>query len=211
MAPRKKTEEKATANEAADMVLHYLHKQNRPYSAIDVSANLHNKVTKAAAAKILKDLHEQKLIEGRAAGKQIVYHALQNAAEACTTSELAALDATILDLRTRTTTLLSTAKALRSTLATLTSTLTTADLVTHVHALETEKTQLAARLDALRKGKAKKITQEERERVDKEWARWGKVARARERIVKDMWAMIEEGVPDQGVREEMREMFDLDG
>ncbi|KAG9380574.1 Tat binding protein 1-interacting [Pyrenophora tritici-repentis] len=46
MAPRKKTEEKATANEAADMVLQYLHKQNRPYSAIDVSANLHNKVTK---------------------------------------------------------------------------------------------------------------------------------------------------------------------
>lgn len=67
-------------------------KQNRPYSAIDVSANLHNKVTKgafretqrrcemlllmqvkltyevAAAAKILKDLHEQKLIEGRTAG-----------------------------------------------------------------------------------------------------------------------------------------------
>jgi len=76
MAPRKKTEEKASANEAADMVLLYLRevffvsytythmqhtihlvfhtnivcvgKQNRPYSAIDVSANLHNKVTKGA-------------------------------------------------------------------------------------------------------------------------------------------------------------------
>lgn len=73
MAPRKRMEEKASANEAADMVLHYLRtsltpspygprhvdqclvfviltaslgKQNRPYSAIDVSANLHNKVTK---------------------------------------------------------------------------------------------------------------------------------------------------------------------
>jgi 26S proteasome regulatory subunit (ATPase 3-interacting protein) len=84
MAPRKKIEEKASANEAADMVLLYLRKshaathvynmscwrlhssrhffflffyfshvnpvypgkQNRPYSAIDVSANLHNKVTK---------------------------------------------------------------------------------------------------------------------------------------------------------------------
>jgi 26S proteasome regulatory subunit (ATPase 3-interacting protein) len=73
MAPRKKTEEKASANEAADMVLHYLRKsltstcqrrvlssfsilmsgfvgkQNRPYSAIDVSANLHNKVTKGTS------------------------------------------------------------------------------------------------------------------------------------------------------------------
>ncbi|KAA8613304.1 Tat binding protein 1-interacting [Pyrenophora tritici-repentis] len=211
MAPRKKTEEKATANEAADMVLQYLHKQNRPYSAIDVSANLHNKVTKAAAAKILKDLHEQKLIEGRAAGKQIVYHALQNAAEACTTSELAALDTTILDLRTRTTALLATAKALRSTLSSLNSTLSTADLVTHVHALEQEKTQLETRLDALRKGKAKKISREEREGVEMEWKKWGKVAKARERIVKEMWGVIEEGVGDLAVREEMREMFDLDG
>ncbi|KAI2475705.1 Tat binding protein 1-interacting [Pyrenophora tritici-repentis] len=211
MAPRKKTEEKATANEAADMVLQYLHKQNRPYSAIDVSANLHNKVTKAAAAKILKDLHEQKLIEGRAAGKQIVYHALQNAAEACTTSELAALDTTILDLRTRTTALLATAKALRSTLSSLNSTLSTADLVTHVHALEQEKTQLETRLDALRKGKAKKISREEREGVEMEWKKWGRVAKARERIVKEMWGVIEEGVGDLAVREEMREMFDLDG
>ncbi|QRD01743.1 hypothetical protein JI435_145140 [Parastagonospora nodorum SN15] len=86
MAPRKKTEEKASANEAADMVLHYLRKQNRPYSAIDVSANLHNKVTKAAAAKVLKDLHEQKQIEGRPAGKQIVYHAIQDPSDSCTPS-----------------------------------------------------------------------------------------------------------------------------
>lgn len=63
----KKKEEKASASEAADLVLRYIRvlllppndqpkvaqclhsagKENRPYSAIEVSANLHNKVTKS--------------------------------------------------------------------------------------------------------------------------------------------------------------------
>lgn len=83
MAPTKKDAEKGekeakpTPEQSAALVLDYLRKQNRPYSAIDVSTNLKNRVTKAAAAKLLKDMHERKEIEGRAAGKQIVYHAIQ--------------------------------------------------------------------------------------------------------------------------------------
>ncbi|KAH6873084.1 Tat binding protein 1-interacting [Alternaria rosae] len=210
MAPRKKTEEKATANEAADLVLEYLRKQNRPYSAIDVSANLHNKVTKASAAKILKDLHEQKAIEGRAAGKQIVYHALQNAAEACTTEQLAALDETILDLRTQTTTLVAVAKNLRSSLSSLNSTLSTADLIANAHTIETEKEQIEARIDGLKKGKAKKVTTSEREAIEKEWKKSIRVARRREKIAKEMWEKIEENLNDPQEIEKHREMFDLD-
>ncbi|KAI4634551.1 hypothetical protein J4E83_001870 [Alternaria metachromatica] len=211
MAPRKKTEEKATANEAADLVLEYLRKQNRPYSAIDVSANLHNKVTKASAAKILKDLHEQKAIEGRAAGKQIVYHALQNAAEACTTEQLAALDETILDLRTQTTTFIAAAKNLRGSLSSLNSTLSTADLVANVTTLETEKEQIESRLDGLKKGKAKKVTTSEREAIEKEWKKSIRVAKKRQKIVTEMWKEIKENFPDPQEREDQREMFDLDG
>lgn len=83
MAPVKKEAEKPekeaklSPEAAADLMLNYLRKQNRPYSATDISANLKNRVTKATAAKILKDMHERKDIEGRAAGKQIVYHAVQ--------------------------------------------------------------------------------------------------------------------------------------
>ncbi|KAF1946734.1 Tat binding protein 1-interacting [Clathrospora elynae] len=211
MAPRKKTEEKASANEAADMVLHYLRKQNRPYSAIDVSANLHNKVTKAAAAKILKDLHEQKQIEGRAAGKQIVYHALQNAAEACTTDQLAALDTQITDLRTQTSSLQTSAKTLRTTLSSLNSTLSTADLIANVHALESEEAAILARLDGLKKGKAKKVTETERQAVEKEWKKCGSVCKRREKIAAEMWKMIADFAVDGEAREELRERFDLDG
>lgn len=83
MAPTKKDakdgekEAKLTPEQSATLMLDYLRKQNRPYSATDISANLKNRVTKAAAAKLLKDMHERKEIEGRAAGKQIVYHAIQ--------------------------------------------------------------------------------------------------------------------------------------
>ncbi|KNG47689.1 aaa-domain-containing protein [Stemphylium lycopersici] len=186
-------------------------KQNRPYSAIDVSANLHNKVTKAAAAKILKDLHEQKVIEGRAAGKQIVYHALQNAVEACTTEQLAALDTAILDYRAQTTSLNATAKTLRATLSSLNSTLSTADLIANVHALETERAEMEARLDGLRKGKAKKVTATEREAIEKEWKKSASVARKRAKISKEMWTIIEDALPDAQAKEEHREKFDLDG
>ena len=77
MAPTKKDakeekEAKLTPEQSAA-----LRRQNRPYSASDISSNLKNRVSKAAAAKLLKDMHERKEIEGRAAGKQLVYHAIQ--------------------------------------------------------------------------------------------------------------------------------------
>ncbi|EMD68795.1 hypothetical protein COCSADRAFT_109737 [Bipolaris sorokiniana ND90Pr] len=211
MAPRKKTEEKASANEAADMVLLYLRKQNRPYSAIDISANLHNKVTKAAAAKILKDLYEQKLIEGRTAGKHIVYHALQDAADTCTPEQLAALDAEIDNLRTQTAALNATAKTLRCTLASVTSTLSTADLIASVDLLEREKVEIEERLDGLRKGKARMVTPAERQAIEQSWKKSVRTAKNREKIAREMWKIIADNLPDDEAREEHREMFDLDG
>ena len=70
-------EVKLTPEQSAALMLEYLRKQNRPYSATDISSNLKNRVTKAAATKLLKDMHERGDIEGKAAGKQIVYHAIQ--------------------------------------------------------------------------------------------------------------------------------------
>jgi 26S proteasome regulatory subunit, ATPase 3, interacting protein len=83
MAPTKKDadkgekEAKLTPEQSSALVMDYLRKQNRPYGATDISANLKNRVTKAAAAKLLKDMHERNEIAGRASGKQMVYHTLQ--------------------------------------------------------------------------------------------------------------------------------------
>jgi 26S proteasome regulatory subunit (ATPase 3-interacting protein) len=70
--------EKLTPAQSSALILTYLRqKESRPYSAIDISANLKNRVTKTSAAKILKDLHERGEIAGCTQGKQSVYHALQ--------------------------------------------------------------------------------------------------------------------------------------
>ncbi|EAT78054.1 hypothetical protein SNOG_14514 [Parastagonospora nodorum SN15] len=221
MAPRKKTEEKASANEAADMVLHYLRKQNRPYSAIDVSANLHNKVTKAAAAKVLKDLHEQKQIEGRPAGTfppthpsspphSTNPHTQGPPSDSCTPEQLSALDTLTTDLRNKTVHLTSTAKTLRSSLSSLNSSLSTVDLVSSVHALEAEKAEILARLQSLKEGRAKKVTKEQREEVEREWKRACAVAKRRERVCGEVWGYIEDQVPDKEARGELREGLGLD-
>ncbi|KAF1956638.1 Tat binding protein 1-interacting [Byssothecium circinans] len=183
---------------------------SRPYSAIEISANLHNKVTKAATAKILKDLHERNQLEGRAAGKQIVYHVHQDPNDAYSPEELAALDTTINELRTNTTTLTATAKTLRSSLSSLNSTLSTADLIANVQALETEKNEIVGRLDTLKAGKAEKVTKKERDEVEKEWKSASMISKRRERIAVDMWKFIEDMVEGKEKREELRESLGLD-
>ncbi|KAH6637791.1 Tat binding protein 1-interacting protein-domain-containing protein [Boeremia exigua] len=228
MAPRKKTdkpekEEKATGAEGSDMILRYLRKTNRPYSAIEVSTNLYNKVTKAATAKLLKDLHEQKLIEGRASGtmtpfthptqltnpgKQIVYHALQNPTDAISPDQLADYDARTAALTAQTTDLHSRTKTLRTALAAL-SAPRAADLLSRVAALEREKEELGGRLEALRAGRGVQVSAEERERVGREWRAVKGVSGRRERIAREFWGMVEEGTEGEE-REALREAWGLD-
>ncbi|KAJ4348407.1 uncharacterized protein N0V89_009781 [Didymosphaeria variabile] len=195
MAPRKKVEEKekpaakATADEAAGMILNYL----------------------PAAAKILKDLHERNEIEGRAAGKQIVYHAIQNPEDSVTPEALAALDSKASDLRDQTAALNATAKTLRTTLASLTTTLSTADLVANVQALEAERMELVGRLAVLKAGKAKKVTKREREEVDRECEKWGKLVKKRQKISSEMWKdTIEPCIEGEEQKAEVRESLGLD-
>ncbi|KAF2641413.1 TBPIP-domain-containing protein [Massarina eburnea CBS 473.64] len=198
------------AIDAAELILNYLRKVNRPYSAIEISANLHNKVTKAATAKILKDLHERNQLQGCAAGKQIVYHIHQDPDDAYTPEKLATLDTTISELRTDTATLTATAKALRSSLSSLNSTLSTADLIANVQALEAEKNEILYRLETLKAGKVKKVTRKERDEVEKEWKTATTASKRRVKIAVDMWKLIEDMVDGKEKREELREALGLD-
>jgi 26S proteasome regulatory subunit (ATPase 3-interacting protein) len=77
--------------------------------------------------------------------------------------------------------------------------------------MEKEEESITGRLDALKKGKAKKVTAEERVRIEREWKMWGSVARKREKIAGAMWREIEGAIEDREKKEELREMFDLDG
>jgi 26S proteasome regulatory subunit (ATPase 3-interacting protein) len=55
------------------IILEYLMMQNRPYSATDIFNNLHGTVRKNGVSKILSNLHEKGIINGKAYGKQWVF------------------------------------------------------------------------------------------------------------------------------------------
>lgn len=129
---------------------------------------------------------------------------------ACTPEQLSALDTTTTDLRNQTVQLVATAKILRSTLSSLNSELSTADLVASVANLEAEKAEILTRLESLKQGKAKKVTKEQREEVEREWKKAGRVARKREKLARECWRFIEDRVGDREVREELRERLGLD-
>lgn len=72
---------KLDATQSAKVIVAYLQQTNRPYSAKEISENIKaaktGVISQSAAQKLLKDLHERKEIDGKAAGKSSVYFALQ--------------------------------------------------------------------------------------------------------------------------------------
>jgi 26S proteasome regulatory subunit (ATPase 3-interacting protein) len=64
----------------------------------------------------------------------------------------------------------------------------------------------------LKAGKAKKVTREMREEVEKEWKMWARVSRRRERVARECWRWIEDvpGMQEKEKREELRESLGLD-
>ncbi|KAJ2793359.1 hypothetical protein H4R20_006560, partial [Coemansia guatemalensis] len=59
-------------------VLDYLLKVNRPYSANDISSQLHGLVSPAQAKKILNELADEERLQRKANGKQQVFYAPQS-------------------------------------------------------------------------------------------------------------------------------------
>lgn len=134
----------------------------------------------------------------------------QNTADALSDDTLATLSSKTTELQTLTTAANATAKSLRSTLSTLNSTLSTADLLSSITSLEAEKAKIESRLLELKEGKAKKVTEKERDAIENEWNKWNDVARRREKISKEMWRLIEDTLSDKEKRTEVREVLGLD-
>ena len=113
-------------------------------------------------------------------------------------------------LQTQTTELQTLAKTLRSTLASLNSTRSTADMLSNISSLEHEKSEIVTRLESLRAGHSKKVTAEERKKVEKEWKATKEVMGRREKIARVFWEMVEEGTERKETLEELREGWGMD-
>ncbi|RMZ17191.1 hypothetical protein D0860_00598 [Hortaea werneckii] len=218
MAPTKKDakeekEAKLTPQQSADLIMDYLRKQNRPYSATDISTNLKNRVSKAAAAKLLKDMHERKEIEGRAAGKQLIYHVIQNnrqdEADEADLEKSQEMDAETSRLKSATLELKAEEKDLRLTLRQEGTQVPLPELRMAVDALRQAEADLSARLATLKNGSTKPISVEEREQINSEHRKWSRTAAARKKIRKELWAEIESHLGKEKAAE-TKEMLGLE-
>ncbi|KAH7906662.1 Tat binding protein 1-interacting protein-domain-containing protein, partial [Hygrophoropsis aurantiaca] len=101
MASKTQTVKVLKGQEAEDAVLQYLKRMNRPYGAVDVSANLKGAVPKAATPKILVALAEKGALVQKVYGKTSVFAPNQASippAAPGLDAECAALDAAVAQL-----------------------------------------------------------------------------------------------------------------
>ncbi|GFF53102.1 hypothetical protein IFM51744_08020 [Aspergillus udagawae] len=186
------------ANDETSFILNYL-----PSQAIDVSTNLHNRVSKTHAAKVLRELHRKKEIEARISGKHTVYHALQDASDDLSMETMATMDEKIKQLEEQLTTLKTNEKKARADLATLSTKPLLSELRHDVGRLEQETQAVSSRLKKIQKRDSIQVSPEERAKVGKEWRRWNKVTGIRKTICRDLWSRCLEVVPDNVSREEL--------
>ncbi|GKZ29690.1 hypothetical protein AbraIFM66950_006092 [Aspergillus brasiliensis] len=226
MAQRRGKNEKhlgagAAAPDGPALVLDYLRKQNRPYSVgyyPDVDGGDNGKVGKglswlidAHAAKALRELHQNKQIEGRAAGKQIVYHALQETSNEVTPEMITALDEQTEQLQKQVSGLEAAEKKTRAELAAICARPLLSELRRDVGQLEQEHEAIHVRLVQARGSNAGTVPVQVKVDAETDWKHWQNQANVRGRICRDLWRMCSEVVPDNMAREGLWEDLGLEG
>ncbi|KAL2836677.1 Tat binding protein 1-interacting protein-domain-containing protein [Aspergillus pseudoustus] len=215
MAPKKGKNDKQGGDHASSdgtaMILDYLRKQNRPYSAIDISANLHNKVTKTYAVKALRELHQKNEIECRVAGKQTVYHATQEEPDEISANAVAAMGEEIQTLQEQLPGLKEDEKKIQAELSSLNAVPLLSELRAEIQKLEEEKEFLSAKLADVHGDSEVNVSPLEMEAARKDWKYWQGQARVRARICRDVWHKCTEMLPEGTSREELWERLGLEG
>ncbi|QGA21393.1 hypothetical protein EYB26_009103 [Talaromyces marneffei] len=217
MAPRKKKEkdDKESGDSGSALILEYLRKQNRPYSALDVSTNLHGKVTKTYTMKALKEMHERKEIEGRAAGKQMVYHAIQQV-DANDTTGTKGRDPNqpTKDFEEKISVLKIREKDLREKLATINAVIPIPILKDQIANLEEKKALLGSQVSTLSAEMQKSsdcVCKEDFDRIDLEWRKWHSQVTSRKRIFLEFWVRCTEVLPQDMTPADLKETLGIEG
>ncbi|KAI9839748.1 MAG: hypothetical protein M1837_002036 [Sclerophora amabilis] len=164
---------------------------------------------KAAATKTLKEMHERGEIEGKSAGKQQVYHAVQTLTsrkdpnDAANPEELSAMDAEINALREEIATAKAEQKALSSTLICMKSTVTTGDLRESVKELERSKREILERLMPFRTGDVAPVSAKERATISEACKAAERSAARRKKIFKEFWGLLCENLEEGSSKEDL--------
>ncbi|KAF8627823.1 hypothetical protein AX15_004244 [Amanita polypyramis BW_CC] len=181
---------------AEDKVLEYLKKMNRPYGAVDVSANLKGAVSKAATQKILVALAEKGELVQKTYGKTTFFVANQAKIESLSAHEVASLEAEIKVVGDRNAALALEVKAHAAGLAKLRSAPTDTELASQVESTDTAISNALRRLGPLRSG-TPVISPEEREHVHTEWLKWRAEWMRRRKVFMTFWQIVTDAVAPQ--------------
>ncbi|KAJ5624694.1 hypothetical protein N7510_001003 [Penicillium lagena] len=180
----------------APHALYHILTDTTTFQAIEVSANLHNKVSKAQAAKHLQKLHQDGQIEGRVSGKQTVYHTLQDTSDTSIADTLASLEQEKNQLQEELHALKATEKEARAGLAAFEARPRLTGIRHGILQLENERDAIQARLAELDGADAVQVSLAEREALDQEWNRWQQHAAVRRRICRELWGICSEVLPE---------------
>ncbi|KAG9291716.1 hypothetical protein G9A89_012001 [Geosiphon pyriformis] len=183
----------AKGDDAEQIILDYLRKQNRPYSANDISSNLHNAVTKTAAQKTLTSLVGQDEVTCKTYGKQMVYVVKQDQFESPSSEELAKMDEQIESFKKEISEYKEKNKQIQTQLNDLNASLTNDQIETQLKVLAEEIKKYEERLKLLKSG-TRQISPEEKNAIDAIYDRNRKLWRVRKRLSKDIISLISENM-----------------
>ncbi|KAI6154701.1 TBPIP-domain-containing protein [Pisolithus tinctorius] len=182
--------------EAEDAVLQYMKKMNRPFGAVDISANLKGAVPKTLTAKILVALTEKGEIVQKTYGKTNFYVVNQAKVETLPQEELQGLEAECKSVEDDNSALSAQVKQLTTELAKLKSTPTDSDIDEQLAEAEVTTQKLLESLTPLRTGQPM-TSAEDMARIDVDWARWRSEWIRRRKIFNAFWQIATDALSPQ--------------
>ncbi|KAH9173724.1 TBPIP-domain-containing protein [Lactarius sanguifluus] len=179
--------------DAENKVLDYIKRINRPYGAVDVSANLKGTVPKPATQKILLALAEKGEVTQKTYGKATLFVANQNAVDALP-------EHTIKALADETDALVESNKALAGEIKTASAELakmrlapTDAELAAQIAQAESKIAKLRAHIEPLRDG-TPLVSAAELDTLDADWIRWRAEWVRRRKVFYNFWALVSDSL-----------------
>ncbi|KZT00921.1 TBPIP-domain-containing protein [Laetiporus sulphureus 93-53] len=186
--------------EAEDKVLEYIKRMNRPFGAVDVSANLKGAVPKTATQKILVALAEKGDLVQKTYGKTTFFVANQANLEDMPAEKLAALEAEHKNTEEGNKVLASEVRTLSTEVAKLRGTPTDAELATSLEEVLAAVEKARGRLQPLRAG-TPLVSAAELADLDADWTKWHAEWVRRKKIFTNFWQLATDALPPQEAKE----------
>ncbi|KAF8486428.1 TBPIP-domain-containing protein [Russula ochroleuca] len=190
MASKAKSDVKALkGQDAENKVLDYIKRINRPYGAVDISANLKGAVPKTATQKILLALAEKGEVTQKTYGKATLFVANQGNLDALPEKKFKDLAEETEALSERNKALAAELKAASAELAQIKSTPTDTELAAQIDETESKVAKLGEQLEPLRAG-TPLVSPAELDALDAEWTKWRSEWVRRRKVFYNFWALV---------------------